>query len=135
MSRHQSFWRGLKSRVRVVAGQRSQPMRSMAGTTVARLSFELYPDIATEVDMSRQSLTAIAIASVVLLAVAIALMGAVMVGAFGGVGHFPHNDFPVAFSPVGWSLMIVAMVLGGLGFLGLVVLLVILLVRAASPRS
>jgi len=84
--------------------------------------------------MSRQTLNAILIASTVLIAVGLALMATVMAGAFGPFSHFPFGE-PFVISPLAWTLMIVAMVLGGLGFLGLITVLILLLVHVVGPRS
>lgn len=83
--------------------------------------------------MSPRTLTAVLITAVVLIAIGLALMAAVMAGAFGPFGHFPFRG-PFVTSPLAWTLMIVAMVLGGLGFLALVVVLILLLIRATGPR-
>ena len=83
--------------------------------------------------MSRQALTALAIAAIALVAVAIGLMAAVMAGAFGPFAHVPFRG-PFAISPLAWTLMIVAMALGGLGLLAPVALLVILLIRTIGSR-
>jgi hypothetical protein len=86
-----------------------------------------------EARMSRRTLTILAIAAIALLVVAIALMAAVMAGAFGPFGHGPF--FGMRISPLAWTLMIVAMALGGLGLLALLTLIIALLLRAAGPRE